>query len=63
MESISGMHWFSLRLQGEIETACTTILTNQVQLCVFDISPASKPSAASPRIIIESQGNFALTLD
>ena len=44
-------------------TARTTILTNQVQLCVFDISPASKPSAASPRIIIESQGNCALTLD
>ena len=37
MESNSGMHWFSLRRQGEIETARTTILTNQVQLCVFDI--------------------------
>ena len=60
MESILGMHWFSLRLQGEIETARTTILTNQVQ---FDILPGSKPSAASPRIIIESQGNCALTLD
>ena len=35
------MHWFSLRLQGEIETARTTILTNQVQLCVFDILPGS----------------------
>ena len=63
MESDSGMRWFSLRLQGEIETARTTILTNQVQLCVFDILPGSKPSAASPRIIIESQGNCALTLD
>ena len=63
MESNSGMHWFSLRLQGEIETARTTILTNQVQFCVFDILPGSKPSAASPRIIIESQGNCALTLD
>ena len=41
MESDSGMHWFSLRLQGEIETARTTILTNQVQLCVFDILPGS----------------------
>ena len=57
------MHWFSLRLQGEIETGRATILTNQVQLFVFDILPGSKPSAASHRIIIESQGNCALTLD
>ena len=41
MGSNSEMHWFSLCLQGEIETARTTILTNQVQLCVFDILPGS----------------------
>ena len=37
MDSNSGVYRFSLRLQGDFETARTTILTNQVQLCVFDI--------------------------
>ena len=37
MESNSGMHWFSLRRQGEIETARTTILTNQCN-CAYLIS-------------------------